>query len=217
MGKTIHHPSSSRKHKSVIISDWDPDSSSTEYIIDKNKIGIDNGDDYDDDPTIPIDQKGEIFANNQHHVSFIQEPDDEPLDYGPSDSEMSQYSEVKDENSTHERQNGYQREEYDHDTSDAEQINENDNNSNNDDIDETTHVLSKKKRSYNKNHNNQDIPINRQLFLDLEDKTEEALNTFAILDECYYSKRHIADSGLDELMTCDCRPSWSTYFSSHSF
>ncbi|KAF3930035.1 hypothetical protein ABW19_dt0202003 [Dactylella cylindrospora] len=44
------------------------------------------------------------------------------------------------------------------------------------------------------------------LYNDLPDKTEEAQKTFALMDECSYYPKHLANSGQEEdLMSCECR------------
>lgn len=47
------------------------------------------------------------------------------------------------------------------------------------------------------------------LFNDLPDKTEEAKKTFGLMKSCTYSPKWLADSGQeDEVMSCECRPSF---------
>ncbi|ODQ79319.1 hypothetical protein BABINDRAFT_8273 [Babjeviella inositovora NRRL Y-12698] len=47
-----------------------------------------------------------------------------------------------------------------------------------------------------------------QLFLELETKTGEALQTFASLRRCTYATKLIGSSGQQEAMTCDCKEEW---------
>ncbi|KAH0610068.1 uncharacterized protein H6S33_012614 [Morchella sextelata] len=47
------------------------------------------------------------------------------------------------------------------------------------------------------------------LFNDYPDSTEEATSTFAVIDACIYSNKHIGDSGQDgDGMSCECREEW---------
>jgi len=48
------------------------------------------------------------------------------------------------------------------------------------------------------------------LFNELPDKTEEAKKTFGLMKACTYSPKWLADSGQeDEVMSCECRASFS--------
>lgn len=49
-----------------------------------------------------------------------------------------------------------------------------------------------------------------QLFMDLEVKTDEATQSFQVLEQCTYSKKSLGDSGQHEIMTCDCHEDWDT-------
>lgn len=49
-----------------------------------------------------------------------------------------------------------------------------------------------------------------QLFLDVEDKTEEARSKFSELEACTYSSKLIGSSGQQEYMTCDCVEDWDS-------
>ncbi|KAK6457180.1 uncharacterized protein RJT20DRAFT_117255 [Scheffersomyces xylosifermentans] len=49
-----------------------------------------------------------------------------------------------------------------------------------------------------------------QLFLEVEDKTEEAKTKFTELDACTYSSKAIGSSGQQEYMTCDCVEDWDS-------
>lgn len=49
-----------------------------------------------------------------------------------------------------------------------------------------------------------------QLFLESEDKTDEARSTFNELQECTYSSKSTGSSGQHEHMTCDCYEDWDS-------
>lgn len=38
--------------------------------------------------------------------------------------------------------------------------------------------------------------------------TEEATKTFLVIGDSSYTSKYLGDSGQDEAMSCDCRPSW---------
>lgn len=46
------------------------------------------------------------------------------------------------------------------------------------------------------------------LFDHLPSATEEATKTFQVIETSIYTSRYLGDSGQDEVMSCDCRPSW---------
>lgn len=46
------------------------------------------------------------------------------------------------------------------------------------------------------------------LFLDQEDKTEEAKKSFTEIGECTYGNKSLGSSGQHEQMTCDCHENW---------
>ncbi|CAK7892280.1 histone-lysine N-methyltransferase, H3 lysine-36 specific [[Candida] anglica] len=48
------------------------------------------------------------------------------------------------------------------------------------------------------------------LYLDYEDKTAEALQSFQELAECNYTRKNIGSSGQNEIMTCDCVEEWNS-------
>lgn len=47
-----------------------------------------------------------------------------------------------------------------------------------------------------------------QLFLDSQDKTDEARTTFHEISECIYANKQLGHSGQNEQMTCDCHENW---------
>jgi histone-lysine N-methyltransferase SETD2 len=55
------------------------------------------------------------------------------------------------------------------------------------------------------------VPVSKkprvQLFLDLPDVTKHAESTFETLLECSYLTKSLGNSGQNEVMTCDCKPS----------
>jgi len=70
--------------------------------------------------------------------------------------------------------------------------------------------IESQKKLDKKNEIKQKIPDGIQLFLDLDDKTEEALKTFTSLPECTYANKSLGSSGQgDEYMSCECYQDWS--------
>lgn len=49
------------------------------------------------------------------------------------------------------------------------------------------------------------------LFDNLPSATEEAINTFQVIQDSVYTIKHLGDSGQDEAMSCDCRSLWSEF------
>ncbi|KAI5806503.1 histone-lysine N-methyltransferase [Peziza echinospora] len=47
------------------------------------------------------------------------------------------------------------------------------------------------------------------LFNHLPSATEDATKTFQVIETSIYTSKYLGDSGQDEVMSCDCRPSWS--------
>lgn len=69
--------------------------------------------------------------------------------------------------------------------------------------------LESQKKLDLKNEIKQKIPDGLQLFLDLEDKTEEALGTFTNLDVSTYANKQLGNSGQGgEFMSCECQEYW---------
>ncbi|CCH42475.1 Histone-lysine N-methyltransferase [Wickerhamomyces ciferrii] len=52
------------------------------------------------------------------------------------------------------------------------------------------------------------IPNDIKLFLDLKDKTDEALSTFINLENSTYANKQLGSSGQGEFMSCECHPDW---------
>ena len=49
------------------------------------------------------------------------------------------------------------------------------------------------------------------LFNHLPSATEDATKTFQVIETSIYTSKYLGDSGQDEVMSCDCRPSWSEF------
>lgn len=46
--------------------------------------------------------------------------------------------------------------------------------------------------------------LKRRLYLEEEDKTDEALSTFVNLEDCLYSNKHVGNCNSNDFMECDC-------------
>lgn len=69
--------------------------------------------------------------------------------------------------------------------------------------------LESQKKLDKKNEIKQKIPDGITLFLDLEDKTEEALGTFTSLEKSTYGNKSLGSSGQGgEFMSCECQEYW---------